>query len=57
MIGWFLRAKRWAKKPPSAKTVKFVICILIICIILWAFEYIWGLPEWMQVNRIGRGYR
>lgn len=51
---WFLRAKRWAQNPPSEKRVKFVLAIIAACILLYVYEWMFGWPDWLTTNRIGR---
>lgn len=48
---WFLRMSRWARNPPSAKRVKFVFAIVAICLALFALEYMFGVPDWMKIER------
>ena len=47
---WLLRAKRLAQNPPSMAKVKFVAAILVICLLMFAAERIWGWPEWLTPN-------
>jgi hypothetical protein len=49
-----LRMSKWARHPPSAKRVKIVIGIVLICLILYAIERWFGVPEWMQLEPGGR---
>ena len=46
---WLLRMARWAQNPPSEKRVIFVLAIVVGCLILALVEYVFGLPDWMQV--------
>lgn len=48
---WLLRMSRWARNPPSAKRVKFVFAIVAICLALFALEYMFGVPDWMKIER------
>lgn len=52
---WFLRAKRWARNPPSWGRVKFVVAIVLICLGLYAAERIWGWPEALTPERFPSG--
>ena len=42
---WFLRAKRWAQKPPSEKQVLLVLGVIAACLALYAADRWIGLPE------------
>lgn len=60
MLGpqWFMRASRWARNPPSAKRVKFVLAIIALCALLFVIERTLGWPEWLTPNaRPGRMLR
>ncbi|ALI54551.1 hypothetical protein IMCC12053_603 [Celeribacter marinus] len=50
---WLIRAKRWAKHPPSTKRIIFVFGIVAACVVLYLIERAGLLPEWMQLE--GRG--
>jgi len=47
---WFLRAKRWAQNPPSARKIKAVAVIVAACVVLYGIEQIWGWPDWLTTN-------
>jgi len=49
-----LRMSKWARHPPSAKRVKLVIGIVVICLVLFAIERWIGVPEWLQMERMRR---
>lgn len=49
---WLLRAKRWAQKPPSWGRVKLVLGVVAICIAIAAYEWAFGWPDWLTVNRL-----
>jgi hypothetical protein len=49
-IRWFLRAKRWAQKPPSEKQVLLVLGVIAACLSLYAADRWIGLPEWMHLT-------
>ena len=53
---WLMRAKRWAQNPPSPAKIKFIAVIILICVILFAIEQIWGWPVWLTPNDM-RGLR
>ena len=45
-----LRMSKWAKRPPSAKRVKLVFGIVLLCLILFAIERWIGVPEWLEIE-------
>ncbi|WP_283178079.1 hypothetical protein [Gemmobacter sp. 24YEA27] len=49
---WLLRAKRWAQNPPPMKRVLLVLGVIAACLAFAAFEWIWGWPDWLRVNRM-----
>lgn len=49
---WLFHMAKWARKPPSAKQVKRVLVIVAICLALFAYERMFGMPGWMQIERI-----
>lgn len=53
---WLLRAVRWARNPPSLARVKLVLAVILVCLILFGIERIWGWPEFLTVDKsIHRG--
>jgi len=51
---WLVRAKRWAKNPPSTQRIKLVFGVVLLCLVLVGIEKFIGVPEWMQLERSGR---
>lgn len=49
---WMLRAKRWAQNPPSMRRVVLVLGVIAACLALAGFEWLWGWPDWLTVNRL-----
>jgi predicted acyltransferase len=49
---WLIRAKRWAQNPPSEGRVKLVLGVIGICLLIAGYEWLYGWPEWLTVNRI-----
>jgi len=47
---WLLRAVGWARNPPSAKKVKFVLAIVAAVFAMFIFESVFGWPEFLTVN-------
>ena len=52
---WLLRMAQWARNPPSAGRVKLVFAIIVLCLILFGIERLFGWPEWLTPNRVPRG--
>ncbi|WP_169052270.1 hypothetical protein [Tabrizicola sp. YIM 78059] len=52
IIHWLVRAKRWAQNPPSEGRVKLVLGVIAVCIAIAAWEWAFGWPEWLTVNRL-----
>lgn len=48
---WLLRAKRWAQNPPSWGRVKLVVAIVVICLLLFGYERLFGWPDWLTLDR------
>ncbi|PVA11728.1 hypothetical protein DC366_01870 [Pelagivirga sediminicola] len=58
MTHWLLRAARWARHPPSAGRVKFVLAIIAFCVLLYAIEHYFGWPDALTPEKaLRRGYR
>lgn len=53
---WLVRASRWARNPPSPARVNLVLGIIALCLLLAGFEFVFGWPEWAQVDSV-RGRR
>jgi len=49
---WLVRARQWARHPPSAGRVKLVFGVVAICLAIFALERMFGLPAWMVLQRI-----
>ncbi len=49
---WLIRAKRWAQNPPSEGRVKLVIGVILICLLIVGYEWAFGWPEWLAVDRM-----
>lgn len=54
---WMLRMKRWVQRPPSWGHVKFVFTILLACALIYAYEYLYGWPDFLIIEPVGRGHR
>ena len=53
MLG-LLRMAKWARKPPSAKRVMLGAVVLVLCLILFGIEYVFGWPDALTPNGTGR---
>jgi hypothetical protein len=49
---WLLRASRWARNPPSEGRVKLVFGVIAFCLLIAGYEWMYGWPDWLTVNRI-----
>ena len=49
---WLTRAKRWVQNPPSWGRVKLVLGVVAICVAIAAYEWYFGWPDWLTVNRL-----
>ncbi|MGX9350292.1 hypothetical protein ACS3QZ_03735 [Shimia sp. W99] len=54
-IRHFLRMARWARNPPSERRVKLVFAIIAICLVVFAFERVFGWPDWMTLGNTPKG--
>ena len=52
MERWLLRMAKWARRPPSASRVKLVAAVIVLCLILFAIERLFGWPAWLTPTRI-----
>jgi hypothetical protein len=52
---WLFRMAKWAHTPPSTKRVVLVLGVVAACLAFYAFEWVFGLPEWMAVEPTRRG--
>ena len=50
-----LRMAKWAKNPPGERRVKLVIGVIVICLVLAGFEYLFGFPDWLVPERMRPG--
>ncbi|MBV1866383.1 MAG: hypothetical protein KUG69_00540 [Marinosulfonomonas sp.] len=51
----FLRMAKWAHNPPSASRVKLVFGAIAICLIVFAFERVFGWPDWLSMPDTPKG--
>jgi len=50
-----VRMAKWARHPPSERRVRLVFGVILICLILFGLERIFGWPEWLTLNTGWRG--
>ncbi|MRX51321.1 hypothetical protein GI374_12875 [Paracoccus sp. S-4012] len=51
---WLLRASRWARNPPSARTVMLVFGAIAIAVAIAGADHFGVWPEWAQMEPQGR---
>ncbi|WP_199489450.1 hypothetical protein [Pseudotabrizicola alkalilacus] len=49
---WFLRMAKWARNPPSWARVKLVVGVVLVCFVIFGFEYFWGWPEALTPQKV-----
>lgn len=47
---WLIRMARWARNPAPMWRVKLVVGVVLLSLILFGIEQVWGWPEWLTVN-------
>jgi hypothetical protein len=50
-----LRMSKWARHPPSDRQVRLVLGILLVCLLLFGLERIFGWPAWLTLPGTPRG--
>lgn len=53
----FLRMSKWARRPPSSRQVRLVIGVIVLALLIFGLERIFGTPDWMILNDMPRGGR
>lgn len=48
---WLLRMRKWVQHPPSPKTRKLIAIVVVACFLIIGYEYLFGWPEWLTVNK------
>mgnify|MGYP001019219690 FL=1 len=49
---WLLKAKRWAQNPPSMRQVIFYGAVIVACLAVGLYEWLFGWPDWLTVNSL-----
>lgn len=47
-----MKAKLWARNPPSEKRVKLVLGAIAICLVIVGVEKFIGWPDWATVEKL-----
>lgn len=50
---WFLRMAKWARHPPSARTVLIWAGVIAVCLGIVGFELLFGWPDALTLNPAG----
>lgn len=53
-IRWLLCMRRWAQHPPSPRLLAVIALIVGAGLALVAIEYVWGWPQALTPNTMGR---
>ena len=53
-LNWLIRMSLWARNPPPMWKVKLVVGIVLICLVIYGIEQIWGWPEYLTMEKRGR---
>lgn len=56
-IRWLMRASNWARNPPPLSRVILIAAVVVICLLLYGAEQIWGWPDWMPERAPRRPFR
>jgi hypothetical protein len=49
-MNWLVRMSMLARRPPPLWKVKLVIGVIVICLVIFGVENIWGWPDFLSVN-------
>lgn len=52
MTRWLLRMARWAQRPPSEGRIKLVLAIIVICLAVFAVEWMGWWPDWATAQKM-----
>ncbi len=54
-VFWLLKMKHLAQHPPSKKRIILVLGVIAFCVMIFAYERVFGWPEWLTVDKgVGR---
>lgn len=48
---WLIRASRWARNPPKARTVVLVLAVIAAGLLLAGLEHFGLWPDWATLDR------
>lgn len=51
-IRHFLLMSKWVRHPPSAKRVKLVFAVILLCLIIVGIEYLGLWPDWAHTQSL-----
>ena len=54
-LRWLMLMRRWAQHPPSPRLLAVIAAIVAVALSLVLIEAIWGWPEALTPNTMGRG--
>lgn len=54
---WLMRASRWARNPPSMRTVLLVLGVIAAALVIGAIEWAGWWPEWATLEESRGGPR
>jgi hypothetical protein len=49
---WLMRAKQWARNPPSEGRVKLIFGVIALCLMVAGYEWLFGWPDWLVPGRL-----
>ncbi|WEF23101.1 hypothetical protein [Paracoccus sp. S3-43] len=47
---WLLRASKWARRPPNARTVRLVLLVVAGALAIAALEWLDLWPDWARLD-------
>ena len=42
---WLIRMAQWVRNPPSPERVKLVFGVILLCLLIFGYEWMFGWPE------------
>jgi len=54
---WLVKMRKWLRHPPSPKMVRLGLCVVLAAFALASYEFYFGWPEALIVNRPPRMIR
>lgn len=53
-LNWLLRAVTWVRRPPSMRMVLLVVGVVVVALLLYGYEQLFGWPEALTVEPVRR---